>query len=167
MSVGMFAAGMVTGRLARRFGPKATVVAGAVLTVVPLAMLAFSDHRAWEVYVASGLLGLAVGWVYAATAAIVVEAVPQEQTGAASGVNANLRTIGGSVGSSLMATIVAAGLVANRLPSGQAYTRGFLALMVVAAVACVTSLLIPAATRSRVSLPVRVADGPIVDLEAV
>ena len=38
--------------------------------------------------------------------ALVVAAVPSSQTGVASGMNANIRTIGGSIGSAVMASIV-------------------------------------------------------------
>jgi MFS family permease len=167
MSAGMFVAGMLTGRLAARFGSKSIVVAGALLTAVALALFAFVHNEAWQIYVASGLIGTAVGWVYAATSAIVVEAVPRQQTGVASGVNANLRTIGGSIGASLMASIVAAGVAANRLPSEQAYVRGFAFLMVVAIAAWMVALLIPTATPQRAGIHVELADSGLVDLDAV
>ena len=43
---------------------------------------------------------------FAAMSNLVVQGVPPEQTGVASGMNANIRTIGGSIGAAVMSSIV-------------------------------------------------------------
>ena len=40
---------------------------------------------------------------------LIVDAVPQSQTGVASGMNANIRTVGGALGSAVLASVVTAG----------------------------------------------------------
>ncbi|MCW2623266.1 MAG: Multidrug resistance transporter, superfamily protein, partial [Frankiales bacterium] len=71
-----------------------------------------------------------------------------EQTGVASGMNANIRTIGGSVGAALMGTVVAAGAVAGGLPKESGYTHGFLMLTGLSALATLAALIIPVVRRS-------------------
>lgn len=74
---------------------------------------------------------------------LIVEAVRPEQTGIASGMNANIRTIGGSIGSGVMASIVTSGVVAGSLPAESGYAHGFLFLAVATGGAAVASLFIP------------------------
>jgi drug/metabolite transporter (DMT)-like permease len=76
--------------------------------------------------------------VFSSLAGVVIASVPREQTGVASGMNANIRTIGGAVGSAVMAGIVTARTGPTGLPVESGYTIGFALLglgMVGAAVA--------------------------------
>ena len=57
--------------------------------------------------------------------ALVVSAVPAQQTGVATGMNANIRTIGGSIGAAAMASIVTSRLAKTGLPLESGYTTGF------------------------------------------
>ena len=97
-SVTMFVARPVQRQLTARFGGKALVTVGSVIGALSMAMLAFAHEHRWEVYLASAVMGAGIGLVFSAMAALVVAAVPAEQTGVASGMNANIRTIGGSIG---------------------------------------------------------------------
>ncbi|MFF0079806.1 hypothetical protein ACFYR1_08895 [Streptomyces canus] len=56
--------------------------------------------------VAGAALGTAYGFAFASLGGLVVDAVPAEQTGAATGVNTILRTIGGAAGAQLATAIV-------------------------------------------------------------
>jgi sugar phosphate permease len=75
--------------------------------------------------------------------------VSPEQTGVASGMNANIRTIGGSVGAALMASIVTAGVPADGVPPESGYTHGFAMLMGAFVLAALTGLLIPVGRAQR------------------
>ena len=75
---------------------------------------------------------------------MVVAAVPAEQTGVASGMNANIRTIGGSIGAAVMAGIVTAHHGVGGYPAERGYTIGFVVLGVVMALASLAALRIPA-----------------------
>ena len=57
---------------------------------------------------ASAILGLGIGLAFAAMANLVVDAVPQEMTGVASGVNTIVRSIGGAIGGQAAAAILTA-----------------------------------------------------------
>jgi MFS family permease len=163
-SVLTFGIGQLTGRLLARFGGKALVVSGSLLGAVSLAMLAFAHAAEWEIYLADSLMGIGFGLAFPAMAALIVDAVPASQTGVASGMNANVRTIGGSIGSALMASIVTARLLPSGLPREAGYTSGFAAMAAGLLLAAAAGLLIPV---GRLPLGRRVigvaADGAVVN----
>ena len=73
--------------------------------------------------------------------------MPPEQTGVASGMNANIRTIGGSIGAAVMSSIVTSGVRAGSLPREAGYTHGFAFMTVVSVVAAVAAVLVPGSRR--------------------
>jgi nitrate/nitrite transporter NarK len=143
----MFVAGLYAGALTKRFGGKALVVAGCLIGCVSMAMFAFAHAHEWEIYVATGILGVGFGLAFSAMSANVVSAVPAQQTGAATGMNANIRTIGGSIGAAAMASIVTAKLEPSGLPTGSGYTTGFAVMAGVLVVAALAGALIPSQRR--------------------
>src|SRR5262249_18424565 len=95
------------------------------------------------------LMGLGFGLAFSAMSALVVAAVPESQTGVASGMNANIRTIGGSIGSAAMASIVTSHLAPTGLPEEARYTAPFPARAGGLMLAALASLLIPARIQPR------------------
>jgi sugar phosphate permease len=75
--------------------------------------------------------------------ALIVAGVPPEQTGVASGMNANIRTIGGSIGAAVMSSIVTSTAHHGGLPTAAGYDHGFAFLTVTAALAAAAGLLVP------------------------
>ncbi len=145
--VTMFVLGLFVGRLTRRFGGKVLVVAGCVVGCAAMAMFAFAHAQEWEIYVATGVIGIGFGLAFSAMTANVVSAVPAGQTSVATGMNANIRTIGGSIGAAVMASIVTAKLEPSGLPAASGYTTGFGVMAAVVAVAALAALLIPSQRR--------------------
>src|ERR1700748_1553836 len=145
--VTMFATGLFVGTLTRRLGGKVLVVAGCAVGCVAMAMFAFAHSQEWEIYVANGILGVGFGLAFSAMSANVVSAVPAEQTGVATGMNANIRTIGGSIGAAVMASIVTARLEPSGLPKESGYTIGFAVMAAGLLVAALAALLIPSQRR--------------------
>ncbi|WP_026311179.1 MFS transporter [Parafrankia elaeagni] len=143
MTLTMFLVSMVSGRVTAVVGSRVAVVGGSLLSVLPLVMFAYVNDHAWQIVLASSLFGVGMGLVFAAMANIVVESVPATQTAVASGMNANIRTIGGSIGAAVMAVLVAGGASAGGLPQASGYSHGFLFLAVASAVAALVALLIP------------------------
>jgi Na+/melibiose symporter-like transporter len=94
---------------------------------------------------------LIAGTLVSAASYLFFAAVPPEQTGVASGMNANIRTIGGSVGSALMASVVTAHLGPSGLPQEAGYVNGFLLLTVTLGLAALAAVLIPAVRRDAVT----------------
>jgi EmrB/QacA subfamily drug resistance transporter len=141
--VTMFAAGQYSGRLTTRFGARALIVVGCIIGGAAMAMVAFAHGATWEIYLASGIMGVGIGLAFSAMSALIVAAVPVEQTGVASGMNANIRTIGGSIGSALMASIVTARLQGDGLPKESGYVIGFAVLAFVLVAAAFAGARIP------------------------
>ncbi|WGL54045.1 MFS transporter [Nocardioides sp. BP30] len=142
-SITMFAVAMFAGRMAAKVGGKVLVVVGCAIGVVAMAMLAFAHGQQWEIYVATAIMGVGFGLAFSAMSGLIVAAVPPEQTGVASGMNANIRTIGGSVGSALMASIVTSHIAASGMPKESGYSAGFAMLGGGLILAALAGLLIP------------------------
>jgi MFS family permease len=143
MSASMFVFGVLSGRLSDRFGAKFVLVVGSAVSVAPLLMLAFAHSAVWEIAVATLLLGVGFGLAFSAMSNIIVDAVPSHQTGVASGMNANIRTIGGSIGAAVMASIVTSHALPSGLPKESGYTAGFTMLGAALVLAALAGVLIP------------------------
>ncbi|HEV2886233.1 MAG TPA: MFS transporter [Jatrophihabitans sp.] len=143
MSGSLFLFGVLSGRLASRFSAKAVLVLGSALSVFPLLIMAFAHARIWQIAVATLLLGAGFGLAFSAMSNIIVDSVPTSQTGVASGMNANIRTIGGSVGAAVMASVITSGALAGGLPKESGYTAGFAMLAGALLLAALAGLLIP------------------------
>jgi MFS family permease len=149
-SVAMFVLGIASGALSKRFGAKAVLVAGAVISVVTFILLTFARGGEAEIVVAMVVEGVGFGLAYAAMSNLIVQGVPPEQTGVASGMNANIRTIGGSIGAAVMSSIVTSSARHGGLPTDGGYTRGFALLMACTIAAALAAVLVPT-TRRRVA----------------
>jgi MFS family permease len=148
LTAAIFLVALVAGRLAERVGAKTLVVGGSLIGAVAAAMLAFAHGSEWEIYVATAIMGVGFGLTFASMSGLIVAAVPPEQTGVASGMNANIRVIGGSVGAALMASIVTSQLSGAGLPTESGYSTGFAILGIGLVLAALAGLLIPATVRA-------------------
>jgi predicted MFS family arabinose efflux permease len=146
-TVTMFVTGMFAGRLARALGRKVLVMAGCLAGAGAMSILAFAHRQEWEIYLAAALMGVGFGLAFSAMSALIVAAVPPSQTGVASGMNANIATIGGSIGAAVMASIVTSRLAASGLPKESGYPIGFAAMGAGLVLAALAGLLIPSARR--------------------
>jgi EmrB/QacA subfamily drug resistance transporter len=147
LTVAMFVFGLLSGKIAARVGSKPAVIVGSVFLTGSYLMLAFAHHQAWEIYVASTILGVGLGLAFSAMSNLIVQAVPPAQTGVASGMNANIRTIGGAIGAGVMSSIVTSQLLASGHPAEAGYTRGFAFLGAMSVVATIAALFIPTAAK--------------------
>jgi EmrB/QacA subfamily drug resistance transporter len=138
----------VGGRLSGVVGSKVPLIAGSAATSVSFVVLALAGDR-WEIYVASGLLGIGVGFAFAALANLIVEAVRPDQTGVASGMNAIVRTIGGAIGADVAATILSGNLGSSGFPAKHGYTVIFWLCTAVLLAATAVSLRVPGGGRHR------------------
>jgi predicted MFS family arabinose efflux permease len=147
-SVFMFVFGMLSGRLSRRYGSKYVLVAGLFVGIANFAILTFAHAAQWEILLAMVIEGVGFGLAFSSMSALVVVAVPPHQTGVASGMNANIRTIGGSVGAAVMSSIVTSGVRAGEVPRQSGYTHGFALLTVAAIAATVAAFFVPGRLRA-------------------
>ncbi len=148
MTIGMFIFGIAAAPLAKRIGLKAVLLVGCVVSIPGFAALALGHSHGWQIYVASGLLGAGIGLAFSSMSTIVVQSVPAAQVGVASGMNANIRTIGGAIGSSVAASVLASGVTtAHPIPKDSGYTHVFWLLAGASVFAALAALLIPTARR--------------------
>ncbi|GAB7007528.1 hypothetical protein JCM18899A_50030 [Nocardioides sp. AN3] len=147
MSLMMSFVGLYSTPLARRYGPRPVVVLGCLVVAGSYAIMALAHEHQWELYVANAVMGAGIGLIFACLSNLIVSAVPPEQTGVASGMNANVRTIGGAIGAAAMASIVTAAALPNGPPKESGYTTGFLALTAAMVIAAGVALMIPRVRR--------------------
>ena len=124
MPATMFVVGVMSGTFVRIIGPKAVVVVGSLISAGGMGMLAAMHDEKWEVCVANAITGIGIGLAFACLSNLILAAVPPEQTGVASGMNANIRTIGGSVGAAVMASLVTSSVLPSGIPKEGGYTLG-------------------------------------------
>jgi predicted MFS family arabinose efflux permease len=125
-SVASVAANGVMHVLGRWFTPHALLPLGPLFIGLDMAFLALFHDHLWQVFVGVFLHGLATGASLVLMPALILAAVPPQQTGSAIGLNQVLRTVGGSVGSALVGALLAAAtLTGERLPLEHGYTLVF------------------------------------------
>lgn len=150
LSIAMFLIGFAIGPASARIGSKAIVMIGAIITTAGFVILALGHDKSWEIYATAVLLGLGIGMSFSSMPAIIVQAVPPAQTGAATGMNANVRTVGGAIGSAVSSVILTSGThVAHGLPADSGYTGVFWFLGGVSALAVLASVIIPSGRAKR------------------
>jgi EmrB/QacA subfamily drug resistance transporter len=147
LSGAMLVAGILTGAFAMRYGSKVPLVVGSALSALGMLFLTVAHGSEWNFYVAMALVGLGIGFAFSAMSNLVVEAVPPGQTGVATGMNANVRTIGGAIGSQIVASLIAATIVGNALPKESGYEASFIVLGVGLAFAGVAAAFVPSRAR--------------------
>ncbi|MGQ4483574.1 MFS transporter [Streptomyces sp. SAS_276] len=143
MLLAMFVSGVLSGRLEPVVGAKALLTTGAALGAVACAILALWHDQQWQIALVAGIFGLGIGLAFASMANLIVGSVPPQQTGAATGMNANIRTIGGSIGAAVTSVLVTGRLQPSGLPYGSGYTHGFTLLAVLLLGAALAALMVP------------------------
>jgi MFS family permease len=99
------------------------------------------------VSLAAGVSGIGMGLAFSSMVNLVVNGVPPEQTGVASGMNTNLRTIGGSIGTAVVSSLVSAHLLPTGVPVEAGFTHAFILMTLLAAVSVGAAVLVPTRTQ--------------------
>lgn len=103
----MMAMSPVAGRVQRRWGAKPLLITGAVVLAVAYGLALLFHTAAWQILIVNVVLGVGVGLGYAAMPALIMQAVPAHETGAANGLNALMRSLGTSIASAVAGAILA------------------------------------------------------------
>jgi EmrB/QacA subfamily drug resistance transporter len=141
-SLGMGLVGSFAGRVERQFSSRQALVAGSVISAVACGWLGLAS-RPTDMLICSALLGVGIGLAYAALGNLIVQAVPPDQTGVASGMNTVVRTLGGAVGGQVAATLVV-DHTTGLLPRLAGFTDTFVLAALLLVVCVVAGLLVPA-----------------------
>ncbi|BFU41798.1 MFS transporter [Krasilnikovia sp. MM14-A1004] len=132
-------------RLVRRYGLRAALTVGAATAGTAYLMLAVWHGALPQVCAAVLVMGAGVGLAFAAVGALVVEAVPREQTGVSAGVNNVMRTVGGSLGATLGGAVLTWSISASGYPSAGSYGAALTLYALALAGALLCGLRIPRA----------------------
>jgi MFS family permease len=143
-----FAAAMVivaplTGRLSKAVGSKMVLVTGSLITGSSYLVLLLDHTQQWSIYAATGLLGIGIAMGFASMANLIIEAVPAEQTGIATGMNTNIRNVGAALGSGIATSLVVSGMLADGVPKEHGYMLAFAVSGLALVVAALAALAIP------------------------
>lgn len=126
MAVTMLFASPLAGRIGVRAGFKLPLVLAGVIGAMGFVLYAAAHDQEWTLYVSAAVLGVGVGFAFAALPNLVVDAVDPRQTGEATGINTIMRTIGGTFGAQIAATIVTSEQIAGTsIPAESGYTTAF------------------------------------------
>jgi EmrB/QacA subfamily drug resistance transporter len=143
----MLVAAPLSGRFGARRGSKSPLIAGALATSAALFLYAAAHGSAPLLLLWGALQGAGIGAAFAAMPNLIIEVVPQHQTGEATAVNTLLRNVGASIGSQIAGTVLASHVLAS---TGAASDSGFtLAFAIAAAMGLLAGLIAVAIPRKR------------------
>jgi EmrB/QacA subfamily drug resistance transporter len=161
----MLGAGPLSGWLGSRFGSRLPLMLGAVFALLAFIELALFHDTLLAIAVGGVLVGIGIGLAFAAMANLVVEAVRQDQTGLATGINTIMRSIGGAVGAQIAAAMLAGNqILGGRFPAESGFTDAFGMSAVAAVLALVAASIIPRPRRD--PLPARHGGREAIGVEA-
>jgi MFS family permease len=144
----MLFAGPAAGRLERSVGAKLPLCVGCASIAVSYSWFAALHAHAWQLYVGSAFLGIGLGFGLAAMATLVVQAVPQRQTGIATAVNMILRSVGGAIGAQAAAAILTGSAAAGGFPAESGYSAAFLMCAGAGVIAWLAAVAVPRPQRA-------------------
>ena len=98
----------------------------------------------WLLLLSGALSGIGIGLAQAAMTETIIESVPASQTAIATSDNAIVRTIGGSLGSAVLAEILTSHADPHGIPAERVFTTGFWICAAVAASGVLAALALPA-----------------------
>jgi MFS family permease len=146
-AVAMVIVAPMTGRLSRAVGSKIVLVAGSLFAASSYLLVVVAHSQQWSIYATSGLLGIGIALGFASMANLIIEAVPAEQTGVATGMNTNIRNIGAALGSGIATSLVVSGLLPDGFPKERGYVLAFAVSGLALVVAALAALTIPKRTK--------------------
>jgi len=141
-TIGMLIGGPISGRLSSTVGSRVPLMLGALLSCIAFVLLTVAHDQRWEIYFALLVMGIGIGFAFASMANLIVESVPAQQTGVATGMNTIIRSTGGAIGSQVSAAIVTATLVSGR-PTDRGFTLAFAAAAGALALGFFVALYVP------------------------
>ncbi|WP_344094144.1 MFS transporter [Microbacterium deminutum] len=137
----------VSGRLSNVIGPRALLIMGAIALVAAYAFVLIAGSQVWQILVSNLLIGVGIGFGFAAMPMLIMRSVPQNETGASNGLNALFRSLGTSTAAAVMGAVLAASSTVQngvQIPSAAGFHLTYLLAGAGAVAALVLALFIPA-----------------------
>lgn len=97
----------VSARISRSRGPKTSLIIGAAIIGAGYLVSTVLLDNAFEIMVAGVIVSAGTGIAYAAMPGLIMGSVPLHETASANGLNSLMRSVGTSVSSAVMATLLA------------------------------------------------------------
>jgi predicted MFS family arabinose efflux permease len=148
LSVGSFLANQLTRALGRRIPMTTLIPLGATFVTASTALLFLANTELWQILLGMFLFGTGIGTTYAAMPGLIARRVVTEELGSAVSFNQVLRTMGGSFGSAISGTVLAAHMASDGHPTADGISLA-LGLALIGCAAVLAALLVDAALRPR------------------
>ena len=149
LSLGTFAASRLLIPYERRFGVRSLIPFGALIFAAASSYFALEHGSLWAAFVTMGIVGLGIGFTFAAMPGFIIRSVEPEETGSATGFYQVLRNIGLSVGSALSAAILLAFTHPNHTyPELAGFRAALLLSAVLGVVTAILSFVLPGTSMS-------------------
>ncbi|MFF4112790.1 MFS transporter [Streptomyces sp. NPDC001714] len=139
----MMAMAPLSALISKNFGPKTTLMCGAVIVAAGYGLNIVLMDAVWQLVLVSCIIGAGIGFAYGAMPALIMGAVDPHETAAANSLNTLMRSIGTSTASAVAGVILAqmtTVLGTSTVPS----ENGFKVVMAAGSGAAVLALLVAA-----------------------
>ncbi|MFC7622517.1 MFS transporter [Microlunatus sp. GCM10028923] len=146
MAITMVIAGPLAGKLGPRVGFRAILIIACAVAGTGFVVLAAAHPWAPAVLLGSGVVGVGIGFAFAAMANLVISAVGRDRVGESTGINAIMRTIGGAIGAQTAGLIITA-LGDGDGPTAAGYSVAFTVSAAALGLALITALLVERESR--------------------
>ena len=113
------------GLMVRSYGGRLTLAAATAMGAVGFLLIAFLHTASWQLITGSLLVNSAVALAFASMPALVVAEVSATDTGVANSMNSIARSVGSSLASALVVTLLASDVLPSGLPRESAYVAAF------------------------------------------
>lgn len=134
----------------RLLGPRAVLPAGCLVVAAASAFFALEHRALWEAFATMAIIGVGLGFTFAAIPGLIVTAVPSEETGSAMGFYQVVRYVGFSVGSALTAAILAGHTTPGAsLPTESGYVTAAWAAVALCVAAATLAWILPTGSPRR------------------
>jgi predicted MFS family arabinose efflux permease len=133
-SVMSLLASRTTAWFTRRLSANTVLVCGSLVIAAAGVFFALLHGALWEAFVTMGVVGVGFGYTFAAIPGLIARAVPDSETGSAMGLYQVIRYIGFSLGSALVASILAGNTFDGRVGE-----HGYVTALWVGTAACALS----------------------------
>jgi len=132
----------VSARLSSARGGRFTLALGTAVIAAAYVFRVFTSEHLWTIVIGATCCSIGTGLAYSALPTLILRAVPQAQTAAATGLNVLMRTIGQALCSTAVAAVLIHVAVAGT-PTLSAYRTIFTLAACAAAAATITTLCLP------------------------
>ncbi len=125
----MFLLSPVSARLSNARGPRVSLILGGVVITMAYVLAAVLHSQIWHIVLVSTIIGVGVGFAYAAMPTLIMHSVPPSETAAANGLNSVMRTLGSTIAATLVGVILSTQFTVSNgsaIPTSGAFTTVYI-----------------------------------------